>query len=63
MAFVSTFASFLSRAFDNFRMGVISRTNLNVAGSHAGVATGEDGPSQMAMEDIACFRCRVFHNG
>eukprot|EP00094_Tigriopus_californicus_P011598 TCALIF_11203-PA protein Name:"Similar to Tktl2 Transketolase-like protein 2 (Mus musculus)" AED:0.15 eAED:0.16 QI:0/0/0/0.88/0.75/0.88/9/0/585 len=56
VAFVSTFACFLTRAFDNFRMGVISQTNINVAGSHCGVSIGEDGPSQMALEDLAMFR-------
>ena len=65
IAFVSTFACFLTRAFDNFRMGVISQTNVNVVGSHCGVSIGEDGPSQMALEDIAMFRslpgCTVFY--
>lgn len=54
--FISTFACFLTRAFDNLRMGVISQTNINVVGSHCGVSIGEDGPSQMALEDIAMFR-------
>merc|ERR1719423_280237 len=65
VAFASTFACFLTRAFDNFRMGVISQTNLNVVGSHCGVSIGEDGPSQMALEDIAMFRslpgCTLFY--
>merc|ERR1719273_2381379 len=65
VAFVSTFACFLTRAFDNFRMGVISQTNINVVGSHCGVSIGEDGPSQMALEDLAMFRslpgCTVFY--
>lgn len=56
VAFASTFGCFWSRAFDNFRMGVISQTNINIAGSHAGVSIGEDGPSQMALEDLAMFR-------
>jgi len=56
IAFVSTFACFLTRAFDNLRMGVISQTNLNVMGSHCGVSIGEDGPSQMALEDLAMFQ-------
>ena len=56
VTFVSTFAAFLTRAFDNFRMGVISQTNVNVVGSHCGVSIGEDGPSQMALEDLAMFR-------
>ena len=47
---------FLCRAFDNLRMGVISQTNINVVGSHAGVSIGEDGPSQMALEDLAMFQ-------
>ncbi|KAK4288546.1 hypothetical protein Pmani_038432 [Petrolisthes manimaculis] len=56
VAFVSTFAAFFTRAFDQLRMGAISQTNLNCVGSHAGVSIGEDGPSQMALEDIAMFR-------
>jgi transketolase len=54
--FASTFAAFLSRAYDFVRMGAISRANVCFAGSHAGVSIGEDGPSQMALEDIAAFR-------
>lgn len=65
VAFASTFAAFLTRGFDNLRMGVISQTNLNVVGSHCGVSIGEDGPSQMALEDIAMFRslpgCTLFY--
>jgi len=65
IAFASTFSAFLTRGFDNLRMGVISQTNLNVVGSHCGVSIGEDGPSQMALEDIAMFRslpgCTVFY--
>merc|ERR1712013_410469 len=64
IAFASTFACFLTRAFDNLRMGVISQTNLNVMGSHCGVSIGEDGPSQMALEDLSMFQslpgCTVF---
>ncbi|CAH1173583.1 unnamed protein product [Phaedon cochleariae] len=56
VAFVSTFAAFLTRAFDQFRMAAISQSNINVCGSHCGVSIGEDGPSQMALEDIAMFR-------
>ena len=56
VAFASTFAAFLTRGFDNLRMGVISQTNLNVVGSHCGVSIGEDGPSQMALEDLAMFQ-------
>ncbi|CAH8473361.1 unnamed protein product [Schistosoma mattheei] len=54
--FVSTFAAFLTRSFDQIRMGAISQTNCNFAGSHVGVSIGEDGPSQMALEDMAMFR-------
>ena len=55
-AFGSTFAAFFSRAYDFIRMAAISRVNLRLAGSHAGVSIGEDGPSQMALEDIASLR-------
>jgi transketolase len=54
--FTSAFAAFFSRAYDFIRMAAISRASLRIVGSHAGVATGEDGPSQMALEDIAMFR-------
>jgi len=54
--FADTFACFLSRAYDNVRMAAISRSNINLCGSHCGVSIGEDGPSQMALEDIAMFR-------
>jgi transketolase len=54
--FASTFAAFLSRAYDFIRMAAISRANVRLAGSHAGVSIGEDGPSQMALEDIAALR-------
>ncbi len=54
--FASTFAAFLSRAYDFVRMAAISRASFVVSGSHAGVSIGEDGPSQMALEDIAAFR-------
>ena len=54
--FVSTFAAFLSRAYDFVRMGAISRAKLVLSGSHAGVSIGEDGPSQMALEDMASLR-------
>ncbi|EDS41351.1 transketolase [Culex quinquefasciatus] len=56
IAFVSTFATFFTRAFDQIRMGAISQTNVNFVGSHCGVSIGEDGPSQMGLEDIAMFR-------
>lgn len=92
VAFASTFAAFLSRAYDQIRMGAISQTNVNLVGSHCGVSIGkftaracswtmkqteqasltdhmlplgEDGPSQMALEDLAMFRaiptCTVFY--
>jgi len=65
VAFASGFACFLSRAYDQIRMGAISQTKLKLAGSHVGVSIGEDGPSQMALEDIAMFRavnnCHVFY--
>ena len=54
--FVATFACFLSRAYDQVRMAAISRSNLNLCGSHCGVSIGEDGPSQMGLEDLAMFR-------
>ena len=54
--FASTFAAFWSRAYDFIRMAAISRANVALVGSHAGVSIGEDGPSQMALEDIAAMR-------
>ena len=54
--FVSTFAAFFSRAFDQIRMSQYSEPNLKFCGSHAGVSIGEDGPSQMGLEDLAMFR-------
>ena len=54
--FVSTFAAFLSRAFDQIRMSQYSNANIKFVGSHAGVSIGPDGPSQMGLEDIAMFR-------
>jgi len=54
--FVSTFAAFLTRAFDQIRMAQYSDANIKFCGSHAGVSIGEDGPSQMGLEDIAMFR-------
>ncbi|QSB15677.1 transketolase [Natronosporangium hydrolyticum] len=54
--YLATFAAFLTRAYDFLRMAAISRANLRVVGSHAGVAIGEDGPSQMGLEDLAAFR-------
>ncbi len=54
--FAATFAAFLSRAYDFVRMGAVSQANIVLAGSHAGVSIGEDGPSQMALEDLASLR-------
>jgi transketolase len=54
--FASTFAAFFSRAYDFIRMAAISQANIRLAGSHAGVEIGEDGPSQMALEDLAAMR-------
>jgi transketolase len=54
--FASTFAAFFTRAFDFIRMAAISRANIRLAGSHAGVEIGADGPSQMALEDLAMMR-------
>src|SRR3970282_520651 len=54
--FVSTFAAFFTRAFDQIRMTGYSRGNVKFMGSHAGVSIGEDGPSQMGLEDISLFR-------
>lgn len=53
--FMSTFAAFLTRAHDFMRMAVYSRSNMKIAGSHCGVSIGEDGPSQMGLEDISMF--------
>ena len=54
--FISTFAAFFTRAFDQIRMSQYSDPNVKLTGSHAGVSIGEDGPSQMGLEDIAMFR-------
>jgi transketolase len=54
--FASTFACFLTRSFDQIRMAAIGRANLKLCGSHAGVSVGEDGPSQMGLEDLAMVR-------
>jgi transketolase len=54
--FVSTFAAFLTRAYDFIRMAAISRADIRLSGSHAGVEIGADGPSQMALEDLAMIR-------
>ena len=54
--FASTFAAFFTRAYDFIRMAAISQANIRLSGSHAGVEIGEDGPSQMALEDLAMMR-------
>ena len=54
--FAATFGAFLTRAYDFVRMAAISRANIRLCGSHAGVSIGEDGPSQMALEDLAAMR-------
>jgi transketolase len=54
--FAATFAAFLTRAYDQIRMAAVSRARLCLVGSHAGVSIGEDGPSQMALEDLAMMR-------
>ena len=56
MPFISTFAAFFARAFDQIRMSQYSHANIKFCGSHAGVSIGEDGSSQMGLEDIAMFR-------
>jgi transketolase len=55
-AFSATFGAFYTRAYDQIRMAAIGRANLRLCGSHAGVSIGEDGPSQMALEDLAALR-------
>ena len=55
-AFSATFGAFFTRAYDQIRMAAIGRADLRLCGSHAGVSIGEDGPSQMALEDLAAFR-------
>jgi len=57
--FASTFACFLTRAFDQIRVAGISTSNLKLAGSHVGVSIGEDGPSQMGLEDLAMMRAVI----
>jgi transketolase len=54
--FASTFAAFLTRAYDFVRMAAVSQASIALCGSHAGVSIGEDGPSQMALEDLAMMR-------
>ena len=57
--FASTFATFFTRAFDQIRVAGISQSNLKLVGSHVGISIGEDGPSQMALEDLAMMRAVV----
>jgi transketolase len=54
--FASSFAAFWTRAYDFIRMAAVSRADVRVCGSHAGVSIGQDGPSQMGLEDLAAFR-------
>jgi transketolase len=54
--YAATFAAFLTRAYDFIRMAAVSRASIRLVGSHAGVAIGQDGPSQMALEDLAALR-------
>ena len=54
--YLATFGAFLTRAYDFLRMASVSRPGVRVVGSHAGVSIGRDGPSQMALEDLAAFR-------
>ena len=56
VVFCSTFAAFMSRAYDQIRMAGVSSSNLKLCGSHVGCNIGEDGASQMGLEDIAMFR-------
>lgn len=55
--FASSFAKFLARAYDQIEMAQISRANIKLAGSHAGISLAADGPSQMSLHDVAYFRC------
>ncbi|NJP23869.1 transketolase [Microbispora sp. SCL1-1] len=54
--YAATFAAFLTRAYDFVRMAAVSRAGICLVGSHGGVSIGEDGPSQMGLEDLAAFR-------
>jgi transketolase len=56
LPFMATFAAFLTRAHDQIRMAAYSFSNIKLCGSHVGVSIGEDGPSQMGLEDLAMFR-------
>jgi transketolase len=57
--FASTFATFFTRAYDQIRVAGISQSNIKLVGSHVGVSIGEDGPSQMALEDLAMMRAII----
>jgi transketolase len=57
--FVSTFAAFFTRAADQIRMSQYSDGNIKFVGSHAGISIGQDGSSQMGLEDISLFRCML----
>ncbi len=59
MPFISTFAAFWTRAYDQIRMAALAGANIKFCGSHAGVSIGEDGPSQMGLEDIGMFRSLI----
>ncbi len=61
--FASTFAAFFTRAYDQIRMAAISNATIHLVGSHAGVSIGEDGPSQMGLEDLAMMRGRLRQHG
>ncbi len=54
--FASTFSAFFTRSFDQIRMGAVSRANIKLVGSHGGVSIGEDGPSQMGLEDLSMMK-------
>jgi transketolase len=56
LPYAATFAAFFTRAYDFIRMAAVSRAGIRLVGSHAGVAIGQDGPSQMALEDLAMLR-------
>ena len=59
--FASTFAKFLGRGYDQIEMAAITRANIKIVGSHAGVSLGADGPSQMGLPDLAFFRSYHAH--
>ena len=61
--FASTFATFFTRAADQIRVAGISQSNLKLVGSHVGISIGEDGPSQMALEDLAMMRADCRQHG